>query len=183
MIVLILISSMAAIGFAFTIVIIRHYTTSNQRKKSTKDSSTYSVSRYWRRQVASTSFDQLTPAIDRTRHSTSTTSNNDETTRIIKSSFSWPEATLVHHEQEENIDASRTVSSSSSSVSNSSTMEHIHGEPATLVFGIRWHEPTQSLIVRIINGQNLFLSRQHRTSNLLDSYVRVELLASNDQGR
>lgn len=161
----------------------RYYTYYNRRRNQSKDLS-YSVSRYWRRQFASTSFDSLTtspPVLTKNTHPS--TENINETARIIKSSFSWPEATIHHQQQQEKLECSSTISSTS--LSNSSTMEHFN-EPTTLTFGLRWDEVIGSLFVRVINARDLLAHYRNRQLTLIDSYVRVELLSTerdDTQGR
>ncbi|CAF4960056.1 unnamed protein product, partial [Rotaria socialis] len=46
--------------------------------------------------------------------------------RIMKSSFSWPEATLLHQQKQQHDKEEFSSILSSSSLSNSSTMEHIY---------------------------------------------------------
>jgi hypothetical protein len=167
-----LVSFLAAVAAAIAgLVMIRYYT---RRKTDARDSS-YSVSLYGRRQLVSTSVDSLTPSPVEKANQIS-----HETTRIIKSSFSWPEATLLHQQGKEK--ASSTISSAS--LSNSSTMEHIF-EPASLTFAIRWNGITKSLFVRVINARNLLVHHRNRQPTLIDSYVRIELISTendNTQG-
>jgi len=47
-----------------------------------------------------------------------------------------------------------------------------------LTFSLRWNSSTKSLWIRIINARNL---RRCRSMNLLDSYVRIELISSESQ--
>ncbi|CAF1237786.1 unnamed protein product [Rotaria sp. Silwood1] len=154
----------------------RLYTYLNQRKKQSKDIS-YSISRYWRRQFASVSFDSVTPSpLINNNNDKNPNSQTNEVTRIIKSSFSWPESTLINQQNEKD-ECSSTISSSS--LSNSSTIEHIN-EPSSLIFSLRWNEITSSLFVRVIRAQNLFGYRRHRQPTLIDSYVRIELISTNN---
>lgn len=175
-----LVSSAGIVVCVAGLLVIRYLTQSSRREKQPTDAS-YSISRYWRRQFTSTSFDSLSPLADRNDPEAMT-----ETTRIIKSSFSWPEATLHHQQQQQQIkgEVSSTISSVSS-LSNSSTMEHLQ-EPASLTFGLRWNEQTGSLFVRVVSARDLLLPRRHRPSILIDSYVRIELIADESdrsQGR
>lgn len=181
-----LISTLLIAVFIIGLAVNRYYTYYNRRKKQSKDLS-YSVSRYWRRQFASTSFDSITPSTAQEKTNDSNDEKINETTRIIKSSFSWPEATLLHQQQQqqqeqEKLECSSTISSAS--LSTSSTMEQIM-ETTSLTFGLRWDEVTSSLFVRIINARDLLAHHRNRHITLIDSYVRVELLAKesdNTQG-
>jgi hypothetical protein len=172
-----LILSLLIVVFIIGLAISRYYTYYNRRKNESKDLS-YSVSRYWRRQFASTSFDSILTSPPIKTNPSSSIQDVNETTRIIKSSFSWPEATLIHQQQQqqqqqEKAECSSTISSLS--LSNSSTMEQIL-ESASLTFALRYNQITSSLFVRIINARDLFVHRRNRQTSLTDSYVRVELL-------
>jgi hypothetical protein len=176
-----IISSLTIAIFIIGLAVSRYYTYCNRRKKESKNSS-YSVSRYWRRQFASTSFDSIIPSPP-VKTNRQTTQGVNETTRIIKSSFSWPDATVLHQQQQklqEKVECSSTMSS----LSNSSTMEHIL-EPATLTFSLRWDETTGSLFVRVISARDLLVYHRNRQPTLIDSYVRIELISTesdNTQG-
>ncbi|CAF0863317.1 unnamed protein product [Rotaria sordida] len=175
-----------ALSIVIVIVIVgltatRFYSYFNRRKKQSKDLS-YSISRYWRRQFASVSFDSINQSPPLSNNNNNNNNNNSQTnqetnevTRIIKSSFSWPEATLINQQKQQH--EKDEFSSTISSLSNSSTMEHIN-EPASLIFSLRWNEINGSLFVRVINAQNLFVYRRHRQPTLIDSYVRVELIST-----
>ena len=176
--ILTMISSSILLAAILGLAIFRYYARASRRSQLAKDSS-YSVSRYWRRQLPSTSFDSSTPH-PASRTLQQTTTETDESTRIIKSSFSWPEASLLHQQQPEKGESSSTFSSSSS-LSNSSTMEQLV-EPASFTFSLRWNESTDSLFIRVISARNLLLPRRQRSSNLFDSYVRIELLATGENG-
>ncbi|CAF3832993.1 unnamed protein product [Rotaria sp. Silwood1] len=141
-----------------------------QRKKQSNDSS-YSITRYWRRQLASTSCDNLNSSLITNNKQSYPIVN--ETTSIIKNSFSWPEASMLHRQDQEQIKCSSTISSSA--LSYSLTMEHIT-EPASLTFGLRWNEITKSLFVRVVSARDLFIYRRHRQPLVIDSYVRIELI-------
>jgi hypothetical protein len=78
-------------------------------------------------------------------------------------------------QQQEKLECSSTISSTS--LSNSSTMEHFN-EPTTLTFGLRWDEVIGSLFVRVINARDLLAHYRNRQLTLIDSYVRVELLST-----
>lgn len=173
--ILTVVSSVIAVAAILGLAIFRYYARASRRSQLAKDSS-YSVSRYWRRQLPSISFDSSPP------HPQNTEETN-ETTRIIKSSFSWPEVSPLHKQQPppEKGEASSPMSSSSS-LSNSSTMEQIV-EPASFTFGLRWNETTDSLFVRVISARNLHLPRRQRSSNLFDSYVRIELISTSETGK
>lgn len=177
--VLILISSILIVGFIIGLAVTRYYTY-YRRKYQSKDSS-YSVSRYWRGQYASTSFDSLVTSSPSSKTNPANVDEINETTRIIKSSFSWPEATILQQQQQqqaEKTDCSSTISSTS--LSHSSTMEQIL-ESASLTFTLRYDANLSSLFVRIINARDLFVQRHHRRSSLIDSYIRVELLCTENQ--
>lgn len=181
MMVLTLVSSMIIAVLVVGFVVIRYIKSFRKTENfSSKDVSSYSVSRYWRRQLASNSFDQLIPSPTIKKKS-----KNDEGHQTIKSSFSWPEGTLVQQQQQQrekgptNEESSSSTISSSSSLSNSSTMEQIN-EPSSLTFSLRWNSSTKSLWIRILNARNL---RRCRSMNLLDSYVRIELISSESQGK
>ena len=143
------------------LVVSRYYI---RRKKGVNDVS-FNVSKYWRRQLASTSCDNIS--------SLSTTNNErshqviNETSGILKSSFSWPETSLLHREEFE----------SSSSLS---TIEHLI-EPTSLTFGLRWDELTKSLFVRVVSARDLFIHRHNRQPSVIDSYVRTELLSTSTE--
>ena len=142
------------------LAISRFYT----RRKQHTDEASFSVTRYCRRQLASTSCDNLTPSPALKHHHEIL----NETTQIIKSSFSWPEVTRLAEQQQHGSESSSSISSSSL------TMEPIL-EPASLTFGLRWNEGTSSLFVRVVSARNLVV---HRQATLLDSYVRIQLLSS-----
>ena len=174
---LVLISSILIAGFIIGLAVTRYYTYYHRRKSQSKDLS-YSVSRYWRRQFASTSFDSIVNASPPAKSNPENIDEINETTRIIKSSFSWPEATILHQQQQQQqdkTDCSSTISSTS--LSNSSTMEQIL-ESASLTFALRYDATNSSIFVRIINARDLFVQRLHRRSSLIDSYIRVELLCT-----
>jgi hypothetical protein len=158
-----IVSSLVIAIFIVGLAVSRYYT---RRQKQVNDSS-YSVTRYWRRQLASTSCDTFTPS--------PITEAINETTHIIKNSFSWPEATMLHRQDQEQVESSSTISSSSSA--NSSIMENII-EPASLTFGLRWDEITKSLFVRVVSARDLFIHKHHRQPSIIDSYVRIELLST-----
>ncbi|CAF3816009.1 unnamed protein product, partial [Rotaria sp. Silwood1] len=134
-----------------------------QRKKQSNDSS-YSITRYWRRQLASTSCDNLNSSLITNNKQSYPIVN--ETTSIIKNSFSWPEASMLHRQDQEQIKCSSTISSSG--LSYSLTMEHIT-EPASLTFGLRWNDITKSLFVRVVSARDLFIYRRHRQPLVIDS--------------
>jgi len=169
-----LILSLLIVVFIIGLAISRYYTYYNRRKNESKDLS-YSVSRYWRRQFASTSFDSILTSPPIKTNPSSSIQDVNETTRIIKSSFSWPEATLIHQQQQQQQQEKAECSSTISSLSNSSTMEQIL-ESASLTFALRYDQIRSSLFVRIINARDLFVHRRNRQTSLTDSYVRVELL-------
>jgi hypothetical protein len=162
-----IISSLVIAIFIVGLAVSRYYT----RRKKQVDDSSYSVTRYWRRQLASTSCDNFTPSP--TINNNQSSQNVNETTRIIKNSFSWPEANMLHRQQEEHAESSSTISSLS--LSNSSTIENIL-EPTSLTFGLRWDEITKSLFVRVVSARDLLIHRHNRQPTLIDSYVRVELI-------
>jgi Ca2+-dependent lipid-binding protein len=173
-----LILSLLIVIFIIGLAISRFYTYYNRRKNESKDLS-YSVSRYWRRQFASTSFDSILSSPPVKTNPSRSIPEGNETARIIKSSFSWPEATIIQQQQQqqqqEKAECSSTISSSS--LSNSSTMEEIVGS-SSLTFALRYNQITHSLFVRIINARDLFVHHRNRQSSLIDSYVRIELLST-----
>ncbi len=172
-----IISSLVIAIFIVGLAVSRSYT----RRKKQVNNSSYSVTRYCRRQFVSTSCDSLTPSPTINKKQSPEIVN--ETTRIIKNSFSWPDTSTLHGQDQEKTESSSTESSSS--LSNSSTMEHII-EPASLTFGLRWNETTKSLSVRVVSARDLFIHRHNRQPLVIDSYVRIELLsaspANNIQG-
>jgi hypothetical protein len=135
-----------------------------RRKRQVNDSS-YSITKYWRRQLASTSCENFIPTLP-------TSQVINENTHIIKNSFSWPDASMAHKQDQEKVEASTTISSSSSI--NSSIMENLI-EPSSLTFSLRWDEITKSLYIRIISARNLFIYKRNQQPLLIDSYVRLEL--------
>ncbi len=158
-----IISSLVIAIFIVGLAVSRYYT---RRRKQVNDSS-YSVTRYWRRQLASTSCDNFSP--------TPIPEVVNETTHIIKNSFSWPEASMLHRQDREQVESSSTMSSSSST--NSSIMENLI-ELASLTFSLRWDDITKSLFVRVISARNLFIHKHNRQPSIIDSYVRIELLST-----
>lgn len=62
---------------------------------------------------------------------------------------------------------------SSSTSSNSFTIEQ-QSQSASLTFSLRWDQIRQSLYVRILNAQDLFIYKRHRQPTIIDSYVRIE---------
>ncbi|CAF4470046.1 unnamed protein product [Rotaria sp. Silwood2] len=162
-----IISSFVIAIFIVGLAISRYH---KQRKKQTNGSS-YSITRYWRRQLASTSCDNLSPSSITNGKQSHPIIN--ETTSIIKNSFSWPEASMLHRQDQEQAKCSSAISSSA--LSYTLTMEQIT-EPASLTFGLRWDEITKSLFVRAVSARNLFIYRRHRQPLMIDSYVRIELL-------
>ncbi|UJR15092.1 hypothetical protein I4U23_002059 [Adineta vaga] len=165
-----LISSLTITIFIVGLVISRYYA---RRQKQTNDSS-YSVTRYRRRPLVSTSCDSFTPSP--TTQNKSSMEIVNETTHI-KNSFSWPDTSILNRQDDEQTQSSSTISSSS--LSNSSTIEHIN-EPPSLTFGLRWNEKTKSLFVRVVSARELFIYRHNRQPSVIDSYVRIELLSSTD---
>ena len=145
--------------FIIGLTVTKYYKHYNRRRKQSNDLS-YSVSTYWRRQFASTSFDSLTSSPP-LKTNLQTGQEANETNRIIKSSFSWPEATLLRQQQQGKGECSSPISASS--LSNSSTMEHIF-ETASLTFGLRWDEITATVFVRVINGKRSFYSSTKSTN-------------------
>lgn len=166
------------------LAIIRYYTYQKGRKKDF----TNNISKYWQNKVPSISFDSLHPSPPMSnKHSHSQTHQEiNEMTRILKSSFSWPEATLVHQHKQQPYEKDECASTTSfSSLSNSSTMEQI-AQPASLMFSLRWDEVKSSLFVHIIHARNLFVRRRNTQAVLIDSYVRIELIPTeneHNQGR
>lgn len=159
-----LISSLAIALVLVGLAVSRFYA---RRQKQAGDSS-YSVTRYRRRPLASTSFDSFAPSP--TLNCKPTTQVVNETTHIIKNSFSWPDTSAMHRHEEE-------PGKSPSSLSSSSTLEHISEQPS-LTFGLRWNDTNNSLFVRVVSARDLFIQRRNRQPALIDSYVRVELLST-----
>ncbi|CAF3831286.1 unnamed protein product [Adineta steineri] len=168
-----IISSMTIAIFIVGLAISKYYT---RRKKQVNDSS-YSVTRYFRNQLKSTSCDSFTPSPTLNNNKQSTDVIN-ETSRIIKSSFSWPDTSMLRRQDQEQPESSSSISSSS--LSNSSTIEHI-AEPASLTFSLRWNETTKTLYVRVISARELFIYRQNRQPLIIDSYVRIELVSTSTE--
>lgn len=174
-----LISSVVVIVLVVGFAVFRYYLLSGRSffKSSSSDSS-YSIVRYWRRQLPSNSFDNNCISTSDQVGLHPTNDDVNETSRIIKSSFSWPEATLLHYKQQDN---QQNTNESLSSLSNSSTFEQF-SEPASLTFSLRWIKQTNSLFIRVINARNLVFTRRYHSSNLLDSYIRIELMSTDDEG-
>jgi hypothetical protein len=173
-----LVSSAVIILFIVGLLVSRYYI---RRQKQTNHSS-YSVTRYCRRQLASNSCDSLT--LSPILNDSPVNPVVNEKTRIIKNSFSWPEATMLHRDQQQQQQQQQqheltpwSSTMSSSSLSTSSTMEHLY-PPASLTFGLRWDEGNRTLHVRLVSARDLFLHRRQRQLTLIDSYVRIELLPS-----
>ncbi|CAF3799329.1 unnamed protein product [Rotaria magnacalcarata] len=142
------------------------------QRKNPANASTYSITRYWRRPWASTSCDNLaTLSIPENKKSYPI---HCETTGIIKNSFSWPETSMLHRQDQ------CASAKSSSALSYSLTMERI-AEPASLTFGLRWDEITKSLFVRVVSARHLFIHRRHRQPLVIDSYVRLELTSTSTE--
>jgi hypothetical protein len=158
-----LVIAIVVVGLAVS----RYY---NRRQKQTNESS-YSVIRYGRRHLPSTSCENLT-TVSITNEKQSHTIVN-ETTRILKNSFSWPEAKMLHQQDSEQTDIS-------SSLSNSSTIEQFIEQPS-LTFALRWDDNTKSLFVRVVSARNLFIHRHNRQPLIIDSYVRIELLRTSTE--
>ncbi|CAF2757104.1 unnamed protein product [Rotaria sp. Silwood2] len=170
--------SIVIVLFIVGLTVTRFYTYFKRPKKQSKDVS-YSISRYWRRQFASVSFDSINPSPPISNNNSQTNQETNEVTRIIKSSFSWPESTLINQQKQQHEKEECSSTLSSSSLSHSSTMEHIN-EPASFIFSLRWNETIGSLFVRVISAQNLFVYRRHRQPTLIDSYVRIELISADN---
>lgn len=150
------------------------------RRLSPKDESCR-VSRCWRRQLPSSSFDQTLTISDKNRLISS-----HQSSRVIKNSFSWPEAILLNEQQQQTHrnfsgkdESSPTLSSAS--LSTSSTLEQII-EPASLTFSLRWNEQNKSLFIRVINGRNLISTRRHQSLDSIDSYIKLELMSKDETG-
>lgn len=90
----------------------------------------------------------------------------NETTHIIKTSSSWPEANMFARQDQEQIQ-----SSSSSS----------QFEPTSLTFSLRWDEKIKSLFVRVISARDLFRQKPYRQPLIIDSYVRIQLISANNE--
>lgn len=173
----IIISSFVIAILIVGLVIIRYR---SQRKPSTDDSS-YSITKYWRRQLASTSCDNLTPLTISHDNKQFFPKFNNETTSIIKNSFSWPDAAMLHRKEQEQEKHPKCPSTiSSSSLSYSLTMESL-AEPASLTFGLRWDDNVKSLYVRIVSARDLFIHKRHREPLVIDSYVRLELISTSTE--
>ncbi|UJR31586.1 hypothetical protein I4U23_019073 [Adineta vaga] len=175
-----IISSLMIVGFLLGLVATRYFTYFKRRQNDSKNLP-YNLSNYDRRKFASTSFDSLTPSPS-VKSNLHANAEINETSRIIKSSFSWPEGALLHHDQQQQ-KQQQEKDECLSTMSNSSTMEHIY-EPASLTFAVRWDDNLRSLFVRIMNARDLLVYRRNRQSILIDSYVRIELiLTKSDQTR
>ena len=177
------VAAMFIVVVVATLAVFRYYRNLRQQSSSLNENS-YSVSRCWRRQLPSNSFDQVLPLSDQNR-----LLSDSQTNRMIKNSFSWPEAVLLHHQQQQQhshpnppgkCDSSSTITSSS--LSTSSTSEQIT-EPASLTFSLRWNEENKSLLIRVISARNLTVTRRHRSSTPLDSYIRLELISNDRTGK
>ncbi|CAF0922745.1 unnamed protein product [Adineta ricciae] len=167
-----IISSLTIVGFLLGLIATRYFTHRKRRQCDLKNS-TYSLSSCDRRKFASMSFDSLVPSPP-VKSSLQTNTEVNETSRIIKSSFSWPEGTLPHHQQQEQ---QQGKDDCLSTISNSSTMEQIY-QSASLTFTLRWDPNLQSLFVRILNARDLLVYRRNRQPAIIDSYVRIELIAT-----
>lgn len=161
-----IISSLVIAIFIVGLAVARYYI---RRKKQVNDTS-YTINKYSRRQFASTSCENFSPII--------TPKVVNETTQIIKNSFSWPETNMSHKQDQEQMDSSSSLSSS--------ILENLI-EPTSLTFSLRWDDITKSLFIRVINARNLFIHKRNRQPLIIDSYVRVELLSAstenNNQGK
>ncbi|CAF1645474.1 unnamed protein product [Adineta ricciae] len=166
-----LISSLAITIVIVGLAISRYHA---RRQKQTKNL-TYSVTRYRRRPLVSTSCDSFTPS-PTAAHDKLSMGVVNETTHIIKNSSSWPDTSLLSRADNKQIKSSSLSSSSSSSMSTSSTIEHINELPS-LTFGLRWNEINKSLIIRVVSARDLFIHRHNRQPSVIDSYVRIELLS------
>ncbi|CAM4762698.1 unnamed protein product [Rotaria magnacalcarata] len=175
--ILAIVASVVFALFVTGFIVTRFLINTNRRRKDSNCSNYSIISRYWRRQFASVSFDSINPSASANIDPALTHHDTNEMSRILKSSFSWPEATLLHQQKQQHDKEEFSSALSSSSLSNSSTMQHIY-EQASLVFGLRWDETTGSLFVRVISAQNLFVHRHHRSPTLIDSYVRIELIST-----
>lgn len=157
-----IISSVIIAIFIVGLAVSRYYYT--RRQKQVNDSS-YCVTRYCqrRRQRTATSCDNMIPISIKTNQQLHETIN--ETTHIIKNSFSWPEVTMAQQQDQ----SSMTISSSSSTDSS-------FIEPPSLTFSLRWDENIKSLFVRIINARDLYIHKRHRQPLIIDSYVRIQFV-------
>lgn len=167
-----IISSLTIVGFLLGLIATRYFTHRKRRQCGLKNS-TYSLSNCDRRKFASTSFDSLVPSPP-VKSSLQTNTEVNETSRIIKSSFSWPEGALLHHQQQ---DQQQIKDDCLSTISNSLTMEQIY-QSASLTFTLRWDPNLQSLFVRILNARDLLVYRRNRQPAIIDSYVRIELIST-----
>lgn len=165
-----LISSLAITIVIVGLAISRYHA----RRQKQANNSTYSVTRYRRRPLVSTSCDSFTPS-PTTGHDKLSMGVVNETTHIIKNSFSWPDTSLLKQTDNEQTKSS-SILTSSSSMSSSSTIEHINVQPS-LTFGLRWNEINKSLIVRVVSARDLFIHRHNRQPSVIDSYARIELLS------
>ncbi|CAF4726409.1 unnamed protein product, partial [Rotaria socialis] len=84
-IILSVVFALFVVGFVAT----RFLINTNRRRKDSKDSN-YSLSRYWRRQLVSVSFDSINPSTSTNINTVLTHHDTNEMSRIMKSSFSWP---------------------------------------------------------------------------------------------
>lgn len=137
--------------FIIGLLISRYY---HQRHKQVKSSSNVN---HFPPRLTSTSCDQL---------SFPSQTLVNETTHIIKTSSSWPEANMFARQDQEQIQ-----SSSSSS----------QFEPTSLTFSLRWDEKIKSLFVRVISARDLFRQKPYRQPLIIDSYVRIQLISANNE--
>ena len=164
-------SLLMIIGFVIGLAATRYFSHQKRRQNGPKNSP-YSLASYGRRQFPSISFDSFLPSPP-AHESRQPNTDVNETSRIIKNSFSWPEAALLHHHQQQPNEKDEC----SSTMSNSSTIEHIF-QPALLTFAVRWDEKLGSLYVRVVSARDLLVYRRNRQPTLIDSYVRVQLLST-----
>lgn len=142
-------------------MISRYY---NQRQQQVKSSSSHST--IANNTAAAAASGRLTSTSCEHFPSTSSTTIVNERTPIIKTSYSWPEANMLAREDQEQIQSS-----------SSTPME----QPTSLTFSLRWDEKIKSLFVRVISARDLFSQNSSRQPLIIDSYVRIELLSTNDQ--
>ena len=167
-----IISTCAIAVLLIGLAAMRYYT----RRKNQANNSSDGIIKYWRRQLTLKSSDNLTPLTitnDKQWHR-----NVQETKCIVKNSFSWSGVSILHQQNQEQNKYFSTISSSS--LSYSSTVEYMF-KSASLTFGLRWSEITQSLFVRVISAENLFIHRLHRQPLIIDSYVRIELVSTSSE--
>ncbi|CAF0948922.1 unnamed protein product [Didymodactylos carnosus] len=163
------------------IVLFARYWQYYRRRRKEGEELSYSVTRYWRKQLGSSSFDSLTPP-PHTKQSDHCQDHQKVSSQfsLIKNSFSWPESADqgMYDRKNNGISTSPTTLSLSSSSSSCNGITPTISPPS-LTFSLRYDPSTSIVYVRIISAQDITSScRKIKSSTILmlDSYVRVELL-------